>query len=184
MTPTALGVHNAPSEPTVVPRMRRLWLVPLVLAAVGCSSMGALDPPQITLSDLEISEMTVFETSLVARLRVTNPNPEPLVLDGGSFDLILDGRKVGSGTVKESFTVERLDAVLVDATVRVSNATLVLRLKDVLEQQVVSYGIRGAFFTRGTFGTAKLRVDRTGTLDLSDLDRGRAGAGEDRTVTP
>ena len=181
---SSIGIDSTPIRPTAAPRMRRLWPVLLVMAAVGCGSMGALDPPQITLSDLAISEMTVFETSLVARLRITNPNPEPLVLDGGSFDLILDGRKVGSGTVKDSFTIERLDAVLVDATVHVSNATLVLRLKDVLQQQTVSYGIRGAFFTRGTFGTAKLRVDRTGTLDLSDLDRSRAAPGGDGAVTP
>ena len=177
--------RHAPSAASAAAApLRRLCFVILALATVGCSSMGALEPPQITLSDLEISEMTVFETTLVARLRVTNPNPDPLVLDGGSFDLILDGRKVGSGAVKDSFTVDRLDAALVDAVVRVNNATLVLRLKGLLEQQVVSYGIRGAFFTQGTFGTTKLRVDRTGVLDLSRRERSPAESGGNEGLTP
>jgi LEA14-like dessication related protein len=149
------------------PLSRRLAPVLLVLALAGCSSMTSTEPPRVTLSDLQVSEVTVFETTLVAKLRVTNPNPEPLTLDGGSFELILDGKKVGSGAVQSTFTIERLDSTVVDAVFHVNNASLILRLKNVLDQQVVSYGIRGSFFTAGTFGPSKLKVDKSGVLDLS-----------------
>jgi LEA14-like dessication related protein len=36
--------------------------------------------------------MTLFETGMVAKLRVTNPNPEALTIDGASFKLILDDK--------------------------------------------------------------------------------------------
>lgn len=140
------------------------------LAAViaGCSAMALIEPLELTLADLEISEMTLFETTLLARIRITNPNPEPLTIDGASFKLILEGRKIGSGTTPETFTIDRLDSQLVDAVFHVNNASAVLRLGDILAQQTVSYGVTGALFTQGTFGTRKLRINKSGRLDLTE----------------
>jgi len=49
--------------------------------------------------------MTLFESGMVAKLRVTNPNPEALTIDGASFKLILDD-KMG--------TIDLTDMGLVD----------------------------------------------------------------------
>lgn len=140
----------------------------LAITAAACSSLGPIEPLELTLADLEVSEVTLFETTLLARLRVTNPNPEPFAIDGGSFKLTLDGKKIGSGTTPESFTVDRLDSVVVEAVFHINNASAVLRLKDVLQQSVVSYGITGSLFTQGTLGTRKIRIDKEGRLDLGD----------------
>ena len=112
------------------PLSRRLAPVLLVMALAGCSSVTSTEPPRVTLSDLQVSEVTVFETTLVAKLRVTNPNPEPLTLDGGSFELILDGKKVGSGAVQSTFTIERLDSKLGE----LGEADAVLDEADAVEQ--------------------------------------------------
>lgn len=140
----------------------------LAIAAAACSSLSPIEPLQLTLADLEVSEVTLFETTLLARLRVTNPNPEPFAVDGGSFKLTLDGRKIGSGTTPGSFTVDRLDSVVVEAVFHINNASAVLRLKDVLQQKVVSYGVTGSLFTQGTFGSRRIRVDKEGRLDLGE----------------
>ena len=168
--PTAEG----PSKPGVSPRSARAHLsaaaaaLAIAIAAAACSSLSPIEPLQLTLADLEVSEVTLFETTLLARLRVTNPNPEPFAVDGASFKLTLDGRKVGSGTTPGSFNVGRLDSVVVEAVFHINNASAVLRLKDVLQQKVVSYGITGSLFTQGTFGTRRIRVDKEGRLDLGE----------------
>lgn len=167
--PTALQ----PSSPSGTSRAARASVCLLAAAAVAmasaaCSSMTSLEPLQLTLADLEVTEVTLFETTLLARLRVTNPNPEAFTIDGGSFKLTLDGKKIGSGTTPESFSVDRLDSVVVDAVFHINNASAVLRLKDVLQQREVSYGVTGSLFTQGTFGTRKIRVDKEGRLDLGD----------------
>jgi LEA14-like dessication related protein len=64
----------------------------MAFTAVACSSMSSLEPLAVTLVNLEVTEMTIFETTLMASLRVTNPNPEPLTIDGASFKLILDDK--------------------------------------------------------------------------------------------
>lgn len=141
----------------------------LTLAA-GCSSMASMEPLEVSLSNLEITDVTVFETTMVAQLRITNPNPEPLTINGGSFKLMLDDTKVGTGTASETFTVERLDSAVVDATFHLNNAAALLRLQGILQKKEVAYGVRGWLFTEGTFGTKKIKIDKTGRLDLSDMN--------------
>jgi len=143
--------------------------VVLAMGVFGCSSTGSLEPLQVTLVDLQITEMTLFETGMVAKLRVTNPNPEALTIDGASFKLILDDKKIGTGTTKETFTVERLDSAVVDAVFHINNASALLRLKGIMNKDEVSYGIRGHLYTQGPFGTKNLNVDKMGTIDLADL---------------
>ena len=149
-------------------RMGLLVTVLCVTSALGCTSMGSIEPLEVTLADLNVTEVTVFETTLVAKLRITNPNPEPFTIEGGSFKLYLEDKKVGTGTTKETFTVDRLDSSVVDVLFHLNNASALLRLKDILESEGrdISYGVRGALFTQGTYGTKKLKVEKTGTIDL------------------
>ena len=159
-------------------RRRRLSLfvsMVLVAGALGCSSMGSIEPLDVTLANLNITEVTVFETTLVAKLRITNPNPDGFTIDGASFKLYLEDKKVGTGTTKETFTVDRLDSSVVDVVFHINNASALLRLKDILDDNDVSYGVRGGLYTQGAFGTKKLKVEKTGRIDLGkaslpDLD--------------
>ena len=148
---------------------RRLALVAciVVVLSIGCASMSSIEPLQVTLSNLKITEVTVFETTLIAKLRITNPNPEPFIIDGGSFKLILDEKKVGTGTASETFTVDRLDSAVIDAVFHINNASALLRLQGILQEKEVTYGIQGALFTQGSFGTKKIKIEKTGRLDLS-----------------
>jgi LEA14-like dessication related protein len=160
-------------QPGGLSRQRRPSLfvaVVLVVGALGCTSMGSIEPLDVTLANLNVTEVTVFETTLVAKLRITNPNPEAFAIDGASFKLYLDDKKVGTGTSNESFTVDRLDSYVVDVVFHMNNASALLRLKDILEDKdtEVSYGVRGGLYTQGAFGTKKLKVDKTGTIDLTD----------------
>jgi len=140
----------------------------VVVLSIGCASMSSIQPLQVTLSSLQITEVTVFETTLVAKLRITNPNPEAFTIDGGSFTLILDEKKVGTGTASETFTVDRLDSAVIDAIFHVNNASALLRLQSILQEKEVTYGIQGSLFTQGSFGTKKNKIEKTGRLDLSN----------------
>lgn len=153
------------------PSHRRCVLVVvtlLVIGALGCTSMGSVEPLEVTLANLNVTEVTLFETTLVAKLRITNPNPDAFTIEGASFKLYLQDKKVGTGTSKESFTVDRLDSYVIDVVFHMNNASALLRLKDILEDKdkEVSYGVRGGLYTQGAFGTKKLKVEKTGRIDL------------------
>jgi LEA14-like dessication related protein len=154
----------------------------LVLLAVGfgCSTMGSLEPMEVTLKDLVVTEMTVFETSLLAKLRITNPNPDPITIDGASFKLYIEDKKVGTGTTKESFALDRLDSNVIEVVFHINNASALLRLKEIFGNNDVSYGVRGALFTEGAFGTKKIRIEKTGHVDLSGANpQGIFGSADD-----
>ena len=150
-------------------RPRLLVTTLLIVGVLGCTSMGSIEPLDVTLANLNVTEVTVFETTLVAKLRVTNPNPEAFTIDGASFRLYLEDKKVGTGTSKESFTVDRLDSSVIDVIFHINNASALLRIRDILESDDVSYGIRGGLYTQGTFGTKKLKVEKTGRIDLKNM---------------
>ena len=148
-----------------------LMISVFVFSGLGCSTMGSIEPLDVTLSNLNFTEVTVFETTLVAKLRITNPNPDPFAIEGGSFKLYLEDKKVGTGTTSESFTVERLDSYVVDVTFHINNASALLRLKDIIEtkDKELSYGVRGGLFTEGAFGTKKLKIEKSGTIEIGKV---------------
>ena len=164
------------NDETVAPSSRRVMarvLLALGVAAVaaGCATTTALEEMEITLADLEFTEATLFETTMVARMRVANPNPDPLSFEGASFKLYLDERKVGTGMAPEPFTVDGLATTVVDVTFHLNNATAIFRIVDVLkDKREVAYGVRGSLFTDSTFGRRKLKVNKMGTFDLEDLE--------------
>jgi len=167
-------IKTRPRHPAVALRQRWsiLFVATLVVAvAMGCTSMGSIEPLDVTLANLNVTEVTLFETTLIAKLRITNPNPEAFTIEGASFKLYLEDKKVGTGTSKESFTVDRLDSYVVDVVFHMNNASALLRLKDILENKdkEVSYGVRGGLYTQGTFGTKKIKVEKTGHIDLENI---------------
>mgnify|MGYP001820198300 CR=1 FL=1 len=162
-------------------------LAMLVLGSMACSSMSGMEPLEVTLSNIQFGEVTVFETNLTARLRITNPNPEPFAIEGASFKLYLNEKKVGTGTTAETFTIERLDSTVVDVQFHINNAAAIMRMTDLFtrqeQTQEISYGVRGSLFTQGTFGTTKIKVDRAGTIDWSQIE-GRGKLPEHDGITP
>lgn len=145
-----------------------LWLA---AAAGGCATTDALEEMEITLTGLEFTEATLFETTMVASIRVANPNPTPLSFEGASFKLYLDDRKVGIGLAPDPFTVDGLATTVVPVTFHINNATAIFRIVEVLkDKREVGYGVRGSLFTDASLGGRKLKVEKMGTLDLENFE--------------
>ena len=136
------------------------------MASTGCTSMGGLEPPAVTLVGVEPSEVTMFETTVQVKLRISNPNPEPMTLEGASFKLRLEGHKIGQGLSKETVVIDRLDSALLDVTFHVNNAVALLQLREIFEQEAVDYGIRAVLYTKGSWGTKKLKVEKEGRFEF------------------
>jgi LEA14-like dessication related protein len=142
-----------------------------VAMTTGCATTDALEEMEITLTDLQFTEATLFETTMVAKIRVTNPNPDPLAFEGASFKLYLDDRKVGTGLAPDPFSTEGLDTTIVPVTFYLNNATALLRVVDVLkDKREVGYGVKGSLFMDSSWGRRKLKVEKMGSLDIENLE--------------
>jgi len=47
-------------------------------------------------------------------------------------------------------------------------SSALLRIKDILEDDDVSYGIRGGLYTQRAFGTKKIKVEKSGHIDFKN----------------
>ncbi|MEN8163117.1 MAG: LEA type 2 family protein [Acidobacteriota bacterium] len=146
-------------------------LVLVLVLVSGCVSIPPDERPEVTLSNLELTEATLFETTMVAAVRISNPALDPIVVDGASFKLVLDGKKVGRGMMKDAVTVDGLDSRIGSVTFHVNNASALLRLRDLMEQRAVGYGIVGHLYLQRGTGTTKVKVEQNGRLDLDEPEQ-------------
>jgi LEA14-like dessication related protein len=143
-----------------------LLVVPTFLT-LGCASLGTLDSPELTLVNLQLTDATVFETTLEVQLRIANPNPEPITFNGAKFKLSLEDHKVGRGMSSETVTIPRLGTEVVSIPFHVNNATLLLRLKEILDTKSVRYGLQGTLYLERSLGNRKLKMQSEGQLDFA-----------------
>jgi LEA14-like dessication related protein len=129
-----------------------------------------MTPPDVSLVDLELTDMTVFETTAELTVRIGNPNPEPLVVTGSAFELFLDGRSIGRALASERVEVPRLGTATQIAELQVSNVALAARLATVLEKPELEYRIRTKLWLERPYGSRKIRLDHRGRLTIGDGD--------------
>ena len=149
--------------------MKSLSLLSLTVLA-GCASMEPVEPPDVTLVNVQVTEVTPFETTLEAEVRIINPNPDPLAVEGASFKLELLDRKIGTGTSSTATTVPALDSATVPVIFRLNNVAAVSRLRTIMEAEVLDWSLRGTVFARrASGGRMNLKVDESGRLSLDDM---------------
>ena len=72
----------------------------------GCASTGELiETPQVSLRDVEVTELDLKGQSFVLGFDVINPNPFPLPVSGITYGIELDGYRFASGETRGEFTV-------------------------------------------------------------------------------
>jgi len=157
-------------QPTAFRRWHALPIVFVVLAgglAAGCTTSGGLIPPEVTLVDVELVDATIFESTFTVSVRLTNDNPEPLVIDGTVVKLILEGSKFGRGSSGERVEIPRMSSVVLDLELHLSHVTIVTKIKRIIESKELDYALSGhVYVLKPSGGTKRLHIEREGTIDL------------------
>ncbi len=128
-----------------------LALAALILSACAGAGLGEreLEPPLVTLADIQLHGAGLLEQRLGLVLRIRNPNPVDLPLDGLTVRLDIDGEPFATGISNEDVTVGALaeETVTVDA---VSATTVLLnQLRRVTGLEEFDYRLSGTAFLRG-----------------------------------
>lgn len=147
----------------------------LGLATLGCASLEPFTAPEVTLVDLRFEDLTVFETSGTFTVRLSNENPEPIVVDGAAYKLYLGGMRVGEALSDERIELPRLGSTVYDVDVFINNVALVARLVTLGQERGLDYTIKGKLYVERPYGLRRLRFKRDGRIDF-DADGGRPAA--------
>lgn len=84
--------------------MRLLPALLLVFMLTGCATIRP-EPPEIQLTGLTISDLSLSHANFLATLNLYNPNSTALDVEGLDFALFLDEVRVSRGTTAKSFSI-------------------------------------------------------------------------------
>lgn len=79
----------------------RLWVV----GAVTGTSLPLMMPPEVEVYDTQLSGIGLGGFTLALTLDVYNPNPQPITFDRADFDVYINDKNVGSGSLLNSVSV-------------------------------------------------------------------------------
>ena len=146
-----------------------LSLIASMIVLTGCTSIG-LEPPDLTLVNLQMEEVTVLESSGLVTLRIANSNPEPIVVDGLAINLKLEGRKIGKVLSAERIEIPRLSTATIEGELHVSHLAVLTLVQQMMEAEAMSYGLAGKVYVQTDLGRRSLRVERSGRFDFDGED--------------
>ncbi|MBT0960881.1 LEA type 2 family protein [Denitromonas iodatirespirans] len=148
---------------------RRLLMAAAALALAGCAGLPMnMQPPEVSVADLRLLDVGLFEQRFGLRLRVLNPNDAELPIDGLSFAIELNGKPFAKGVSNQTLTVPRLSEAMLDVEA-VSSLTGLLRQFGTMAQgqERIDYRIHGTLYTGRLFGGVPF--DQKGEVDFADL---------------
>jgi LEA14-like dessication related protein len=132
--------------------MRRLWTVLCLALLLGGCALGPLrDPLQVNVAGVESLPGEGLEVRMLVKLRVQNPNDQPLDYDGVYIRLDVMDRTFATGVSSERGSVPRYGESVIAVPVTVSALRMV--------GQVMR------LFSEGTPSSGKVRYRLEGKLD-------------------
>jgi LEA14-like dessication related protein len=107
---------------------RRHWFGFLALAALflsACASLQGRDPLQVTIAGVEPLEGQGMEVRMLVKLRVQNPNEQPIEYDGVALSMEVQGKTFATGVSDQGGNVPRFGEAVIDVPVTISAFSLV-----------------------------------------------------------
>lgn len=104
----------------------------LAAAAAGCASYDAapLASPIVNLTDLRLRDAKLFEQRYTLALRLQNPNPRELSIDGMSYRVLLNQVELGRGASAAAVTIPPYGERVVEVDVVSNVFSLAQRVRD------------------------------------------------------
>ena len=146
-----------------------IFLAALVLGVLNSCSSLRVNPPRVSLKDVRLTSLTLFETSLEAIVRLENRDSKELVVRGANYDLELNGLDIGSGLAKSSVTLEPFGTKEQTVVFHFSNLRLLTQIQRMLDSPELTYAIDGELST-GRFSS--IPIHDSGTLSQNGLRQG------------
>ena len=144
-------------------------LIALIAGAVlaGCAEVptGEMALPSVTISGFGAGDSSLFEQQFNLKLRIQNPNPVDLRIDGNAFDLEINGEPFATGVGNQALTVPRFDSGFMPVEAVSSLGGLLRQFGRIVHggSPAFKYRIKGSLSMAGGM---RVPFDRSGEFDL------------------
>lgn len=171
-TPRILARENRGTQAPARTVRRRLLSASATLMALGitgCASLGLREPVSVVVVGIEPIPGEGMEARLALKLRVQNPNEQPLEFDGVHVELDLRGTRLASGVSDQRGSVGRFGETVITVPMSVSVVGLVRQAMDLATAPRVraDYALRGRLAGPG-LGFGGARFESKGELRVPE----------------
>ena len=125
---------------------RRPLVATLAALLAGCAAWIMGTPPSVTISNLTVVQASLLEQEYDITLRIQNPNPSPLEIDGVAFELELNDRPFAKGVGGQPVVVPRFGSALMRVEAVSTLTSLLKQLGEFPSGQppVLRYRLKGS----------------------------------------
>jgi LEA14-like dessication related protein len=143
--------------------MRKIAISLFLAAMCGCVTMQS---PNVTLTDLRIVDLTLFEQSYALKIRIQNPNPVALPISGMHFELDVNNAELGRGVSDQAITVPAYGEAVMEIKVVSNLARIFDQIRSLQDgkAQDLRYRLTGDIRVANRLG--KLPFDYQGQIGL------------------
>lgn len=157
----------------------------VLLGLTACASLGArLEPPRVSLANLQLVEFGVFEQRYRLDLRIQNPNDAELPIAGMDFRLYLNDEEFAHGLSNQRVTVPAFGEQLVEVQVTSGLTGILGQLQRLGQGELKTFSYRLSGNVKLLHRALKYPFEYRGELDLdpasgtTGLKTGDWGMGE------
>ena len=120
------------------------------LALAGCAGVGKqLDPPRISLANIQVQEVTGLETAFQIQLRVFNANDVDLNVKGIKAELEINGQPFATGVSNTPVEIPSYGTELVTITVYSSVIKMFKSIYGLKDSEELKYRLNGKLRVSG-----------------------------------
>ena len=114
------------------------------LAIIGCAGVGTrLDPPRVSLANIQIKEVTGLETAFEIKMRVFNANDVALQVKGIKAELDINGQPFATGVSNTPVEIPSYGSELVTVTLYSSVIKMFKSVYGLTESEELKYRLNG-----------------------------------------
>ena len=146
-----------------------IFLASIQLLA-GCAGLGKrLEPPRITLANIQAQQFTGLETVFRIQLRVFNTNDLDLNVKGIETELAINGKPFATGVSKVETRIPSFESALVPVTVYSSVIDIFKSIQGLQNAQQLTYRLKGKLRLSGEgMMSSSLPFESEGRITLTD----------------
>ena len=127
--------------------VRRLWVLVLTCALLsgGCAALRKPEKPKLSIVDVRLQDITLFEQRYRMTLRIQNPNNFALPIDRVYYEVLFEDTPFAEGNSVSPFTVPALGDTRFDVVVSTSLMRTAQHVSNLLRAggSEVAYEMRG-----------------------------------------
>lgn len=148
--------------------MRNLIVLALLTFFSGCSLLSGTKP-DVSIVDVQFSDVTLFETTADFVVRITNENPEELIISGASHDIYLNDIHIGKGLSDKKLNIPRLGSATQEVKVHISNLSLISHIQSLIDAKNFDYRIESTIYLDDALGLSRYHVNESGHFEKPNL---------------